>query len=235
MNEQQQGEDGSSFYCTVEEGSSSTAVINLSQGEDTASVALQNVYVDIPDNGNYYWSGTLEITKRVLRDGEAATAEDTFYAGIFELTESGDYELVTETELKQNDTVTVTGLSGPVGGSMTYYVFETDGNGNMISDDPNFLYSVSGEGSVTITETDTTGRVTITNEAVEETTAVETESDSTESAASDSSSSGTSNGTSVKTGDTTDIMSALIGLIAAGLAVMALGFSLYRRRRRNGR
>ena len=230
-----QGEDGSSFYCTVEEGSSSTAFINLSQGEDTASAALQNVYVDIPDNGNYYWSGTLEITKRVLRDGEAATAEDTFYAGIFELTESGDYELVTETELKQNDTVTVTGLSGPVGGSMTYYVFETDGNGNMISDDPNFLYSVSGEGSVTITETDTTGRVTITNEAVEETTAVEIESDSTESAASDSSSSGTSNGTSVKTGDTTDIMPALIGLIAAGLAVMALGFSLYRRRRRNGR
>lgn len=233
MNQQQQGADGSSFYCTVEGGGSNAGVIDLTVSSEPGTIALQNVYAELPEEG-YYWEGSLEITKRVLRDGQAVTADDTFYAGVYQLNEAGAYELVTEVELRQNDTVTVTGLSGPVGGSMTYYVFETDGNGNMISDDPNFMYSVSGEGSVTITETDTTGRVTITNEAVEETTTVETEGSSTTTSTT-SSSSGTTSGKSVKTGDTTNIMPALISLIVAGLAVIALGCGIYRRRRRNGR
>ena len=240
MEQQQEAADGSSFYCTVENGGSNAGVIDLTVSSEPGTIALQNVYAILPPEG-YYWEGSLEITKRVLRDGEAVTADDTFYAGIYQLNAAGEYERVTEIELKQNDTVTVTGLSGPVGGSMTYYVFETDGNGNMISEDPDFLYSVSGEGSVTLTEQNTTGRVTITNETVDETTTVETETEETTEETEDSSttgsksSSGNTGGKSVKTGDTTNIMPALISLIIAGLAVIALGFGLYRRRRRDGK
>ena len=224
--------NGSTFYCMVEGGGTNEVTLDLTTDETAGTVRLQNVYMEFSDD--YYWEASLDITKRVLRNGVETTVDDTFHAGVYQRLENGSYELLVEVELLQNDTVTVSGLGGPVGGSMTYYVFETDGNGNMISDDPNFMYSVSGEGSVTITETDTTGRVTITNEAVEETTTVETEGSSTTTSTT-SSSSGTTSGKSVKTGDTTNIMPALISLIVAGLAVIALGCGIYRRRRRNGK
>ena len=129
-------------------------------------------------------------------------------------------------ELLQNDTVTVSGLGGPVGGSVTYYVFETDGNGNLVSEDPAYGYTVSGEGSVTVTEANTTGSITITNsfqEEESETTTTTTTTTTTSQGGSTGKS--TSN---VKTGDPTDVMPYLVMMIAAAVAA---GILIRRRKR----
>ena len=83
--------------------------LDLTADDQPGLVRLQNVYMDQPDD--YYWEASLNITKRVLRNGEEATVDDTFYAGVFYQLEDGSYELLVEVELLQNDTVTVSGLA----------------------------------------------------------------------------------------------------------------------------
>ena len=218
--------NGASFSCQTEEESSNMVTLDLTADDRPGLVRLQNVYTELPPEG-YSWEASLNITKRVLRNGEEATVDDTFYAGVFYQLEDGSYELLVEVELLQNDTVTVSGLGGPVGGSMTYYVFETDGNGNPVSDDPAFGYSVDGEGSVTVTEQNTTGAVTITNSFEEEETTTTTTTTTTTSGSGTATGKSTAN---VKTGDDTNLMPYLAMMVLAAAA--AAGVLVYRKRRR---
>ena len=224
MNEMQTM-NAASFYCQTEEESSNMVTLDLTADDRPGLVRLQNVYMDLPDG--YYWEASLNITKRVLRNGEEATVDDTFYAGVFNQLEDGSYELLVEVELLQNDTVTVSGLGGPVDGTATFYVFETDGNGNPVSDDPAFGYSVDGEGSVTVTEQNTTGAVTITNSFEEEETTTTTTTTTTTSGSGTATGKSTAN---VKTGDDTNLMPYLAMMVLAAAA--AAGVLVYRKRRR---
>ena len=218
--------NGASFSCQTEEESSNMVTLDLTADDRPGLVRLQNVYTELPPEG-YSWEASLNITKRVLRNGEEATVDDTFYAGVFYQLEDGSYELLVEVELLQNDTVTVSGLGGPVDGTATFYVFETDGNGNPVSDDPAFGYSVDGEGSVTVTEQNTTGAVTITNSFEEEETTTTTTTTTTTSGSGTATGKSTAN---VKTGDDTNLMPYLAMMVLAAAA--AAGVLVYRKRRR---
>lgn len=243
MNETQTTADGGSYYCTLEEGQNNQVTVDLTVSEEPGTVMLTNVYLEFSED--YYWDATIDITKRVLRNGEEATADDTFYAGVYQMLEDGSYELLTEVELQQNDTVTVTGLGGPIGESMTYYVFETDGNGNRVSEDPAFRYAVSGEGSVTVTQDSTAGSITITNEYEEEEPTEEpsekptekpserpTEPTTKSTDAKDTEPTTTTSTKATKTGDTTDLT---VELLLMAVAAVLMGTSVYARKRRRNR
>lgn len=243
MNETQTTADGESYYCTLEEGQNNQVTVDLTVSEEPGAVMLTNVYLEFSED--YYWDATIDITKRVLRNGEEATADDTFYAGVYQMLEDGSYELLTEVELQQNDTVTVTGLGGPIGESMTYYVFETDGNGNRVSEDPAFRYAVSGEGSVTVTQDNTAGSITITNEYEEEEPTEEpsekptekpserpTEPTTKSTDAKDTEPTTTTSTKATKTGDTTDLT---VELLLMAVAAVLMGTSVYARKRRRNR
>ena len=243
MNETQTTADGGSYYCTLEEGQNNQVTVDLTVSEEPGTVMLTNVYLEFSED--YYWDATIDITKRVLRNGEEATADDTFYAGVYQMLEDGSYELLTEVELQQNDTVTVTGLGGPIGESMTYYVFETDGNGNRVSEDPAFRYAVSGEGSVTVTQDNTAGSITITNEYEEEEPTEEpsekptekpsekpTEPTTKSTDAKDTEPTTTTSTKATKTGDTTDLT---VELLLMAVAAVLMGTSVYARKRRRNR
>lgn len=242
MRQVQEGTE-SSYYCTVENDGTNQVTLDLTTSEEPGRVALQNVYVEFSED--YYWDATIDITKRVLKNGEEATADDTFYAGVYQMLEDGSYELLTEVELQQNDTVTVTGLGGPIGESMTYYVFETDGNGNRVSEDPAFRYAVSGEGSVTVTQDSTAGSITITNEYEEEEPTEEPSEKPTEKPserpmepttkstdAKDTEPTTTTSTKATKTGDTTDLT---VELLLMAVAAVLMGTSVYARKRRRNR
>lgn len=240
LNETQTLAGGGSYYCIVENNGSNAVTLDLTTSEVPGAVNLQNIYLELPPDG-YYWDATIDITKRVLKNGEEATADDTFYAGVYQMLEDGSYELLTEVELEQNGTVTVTGLGGPIGESMTYYVFETDGNGNRVSEDPAFLYAVSGEGSVTVTQDNTAGSITITNEYEEEKPTEKPTEEPSEKPTEPTTKPANTNNTepttttstkATKTGDTTDLTVELLLLV---LAAVIMGTSIYARKRRRNR
>lgn len=149
---------GNQFYCT---GTDTTA-IEISPQQKEKSAELYNWYLDLPDG--YYLSGKLEITKNVIKAGKTITAEDTFYAGIFD--ESG--ELVSVVELVQNDTVSVEVKLGGEKNTepITYTVKETDAQGNPVDD--SFPYEVTVSGDGTISKEKTTAKVEITNTVKED-------------------------------------------------------------------
>ena len=228
--------DIGSFICTVEDGD---ATVNVKNRSDN-SLTLNNVYYDFPDG--FAYNGTINITKNVIKDGESADVDDTFYAGIFTKDENGTYVLLNGMvyELLQNDTITVDVPLGGENGSdpVTYYVMETDETGTPIDKDV-FAYEVSGEGTVSLDKDNLEGAITIVNTVDEEEEITPTP---TPSAPSDTTTTTTSGGTTaqvhesdskrvigVKTGDNTPI-----GAYAAVLviAVLAIAGGIYYKKKR---
>lgn len=156
------------FMCMVESGSSNEVALDLKAGDVEGYVNLNNIFYDIPDG--YSYDAWISISKQVLRGDSQTTVDDTFYAGIFTKDETdGSYNLFKVVELVQNDTVTV---EVPLGGEngedpITYYVLETDADGNIIDLDE-FAYEVSGEGSVSLDVDHTKGSIAIVNTLPEE-------------------------------------------------------------------
>lgn len=156
------------FMCMVESGSSNEVALDLKAGDVEGYVNLNNIFYDIPDG--YSYDAWISISKQVLRGDSQTTVDDTFYAGIFTKDETdGSYNLFKVVELVQNDTVTV---EVPLGGEngenpITYYVLETDADGNIIDLDE-FAYEVSGEGSVSLDVDHTKGSIAIVNTLLEE-------------------------------------------------------------------
>ncbi len=154
---------GAGFICAGDgsNGGVKEITLNPDTGAPEGSTELGNVYYgDLPDG--FAYQGELMITKAVMKDGAPADSSDTFYAGIFTSeTETVPYKVVA---LENNGTVTV---EVPLGGEngmdpVTYYIYETDADGNKI-DKNSFAYTVSGEGTVDLDVDNTTAGRTIIN------------------------------------------------------------------------
>ena len=232
--------DIGSFICTVEDGD---ATVNVKNKSDN-SVTLNNVYYDFPDG--FAYNGTINITKNVIKDGESADVDDTFYAGIFTKDANGTYVLLNGMvyELLQNDTITVDVPLGGEDGSepVTYYVMETDETGTPIDKDV-FAYEVSGEGTVSLDKDNLEGAITIVNTVDEEEQITPTPTPSTPSG---NTTTTTSGGTTaqvhesdskrvigVKTGDNTPIGAYAAVLVIAALAIA--GGIYYKKKRKNSK
>ena len=194
-------EDGSSgFYCNGDgtDGEVKTITIDLDKENREGSTELNNVYYGTLPEG-FAYQGELSITKSIIKDGAPADSRDVFYAGVFTSeTEATPYKVVT---LENNGTVSV---EVPLGGEtgtdpITYYIYETDANGNKLNKD-SFAYEVSGEGTVALDKNNTSGTLTIVNTipTSSETTRTITEREDNNSSSSSSTNRSTS---SSRTGD----------------------------------
>ena len=180
----------------------------------------------------------INITKKVQNSsGAAADVNATFYAAVFTdpmFTERfGDV-----VELKLNGTsqvtVSVTVEAPADGSSRSYYVTETDKNGNVISGGESFGYQIGIEGSmVTVSESAPSGSVVITNKQLASgSQGGDGGSGGSSSGSSGSSSSGshTTAAAGAKTGDETNILLPFAVLVTAAAAA-AVCVIVYKRKR----
>ena len=158
-------DDKSSFVCEVTDGGTNAVEINTEAEKMKGKVNLTNAYLELPDG--FAYRAFIDVTKKVLENGVEKATDETFYAGIFTgETENAPMTLV---ELKNNGKVTVeVPLGGPDGDQpITYYVFETDAQGNKLDKDT-FIYIVSGEGQVSVSREKIQSDITITNNLISE-------------------------------------------------------------------
>lgn len=218
---------GAGFICAGDgsNGGVKEITLNPDTGAPEGSTELGNVYYgDLPDG--FAYQGELMITKAVMKDGAPADSSDTFYAGIFTSeTETVPYKVVA---LENNGTVTV---EVPLGGEngmdpVTYYIYETDADGNKI-DKNSFAYTVSGEGTVDLDVDNTTAGRTIINTMASDpdtTRTIREKNDSdTKKISTDTSkkSTGTNRRTSSsKTGDDTRVGLYLLFFAAAAVGII---------------
>ena len=216
-----------SWICQVEDGSTQEITLDGKANTPAGKVGFYNLYYDLPEG--YRYKASINIEKKVLNENEEQIeVNDTFYAGIFRDKEGTDLYQVAE--LVQNDTVTI---SVPLGGEegqepITYYIFETDKDGNLL-DKSTFPYEVSGEDSVDVTKGNLTGDVSLTNvkQETEESTEIEEEDgddsdDSDKSNNSDESKKSKKKSSSRKTGDDTPITLYVVMLAVALMAVVIM-------------
>lgn len=189
---------------------------------DTQEAVVDNVYVKIPDG--FYMERQLNIEKKVLRDGNEITTDDTFYATVNEIDpETGEETTIITAELKQNDVVSVIfQIANREDKDVihTYRVFESDADGNPV-DKSTFGFEVSGEGNISFTGDELEKSMTITNTVVTTTPEVTP---------------GITPGThesqtpkKVRTGDNTPIVMWMVVLFVAAAVV---GFVITRRRKK---
>ena len=159
-----QTDGGKRYSCNVDgdDPANTSLALDLNADVVEGKINLQNVYYDIPDG--YRYKASINVTKEVLKNSTKVTVNDTFYAGVFTRNEAEEYELYTVAELVQNGTVK---FDVPLGGDngdepVTYYVFETDSEGNVI-EQSEFAYDISGEGEVTVSKDNIVADKKITN------------------------------------------------------------------------
>jgi pilin isopeptide linkage protein len=219
--------------------------------DEIAELTFENQFSTLPQLG-FYLEGALTITKKLLgADGEAATSDETFYAGIFD---DASFETLSNSVAQNIVPLSLGGASEvsvtvpvvmPESGEITIYVTEVDENGTPVADSDDFGYEVTlSQTEVTLTKAKYAGEVTITNlekaepepkdaktgeetetETETETNAVaETETNATTTTATEKAAE------SVKTGDDTPME--LYVLLLAGSAVLLLIEEKRRRSRR---
>lgn len=214
------------MYNVKDENENENNQVIVSKSGASGNMYVDNYFYYLPHG--YYQNCTIKIHKKVLKDGKKVTVDDTFYAGIFEKDSDGNPVLISNIELEQNDTVEVN-IQIPeedVPEEITYIIKETDKNGDPVSDKKNFPYTVSGEGSITLKESEgyekevmlTNSLSTITPTAVpptnpssqnnnylrSDTTVITHQTNST-------------NVRSVKTGDDTPVVLWIVILVAAAI------------------
>lgn len=174
----------------------------------------------------------ISITKKVQNSsGEAADINAVFYAGVFtdpRFTERfGD---VVELKLDGASQVTATvKVEAPAdGSSRSYYVAETDKNGNVIAGGESFGYQIGIEGSmVTVSKSADTGSVIITNKQL---AAAPDNNDGSSSGSSSSSGGQPTQTAPAKTGDSANVLLPAVSMAAAVMVLCACVF-VYRKRR----
>jgi hypothetical protein len=216
--------------------------ISSAEGKTEATVDITNVYADMPDG--FFLNGMLAVTKMVRLNGEQINVADTFYVGLFSDPDLETADVEVE-QLENNDTVYISiPMDGDGKQTQTYWVYETDANGNKVDDAEEFAYAVSGETSVSFDTLDNglSHEVTIINEAIEETVEVIDPGDSDDkveptqkpsnegNGGNGSDGSGTSKSSAPKTGDDSNVEWYLL-LLAAAFAEMAL--ILFRKKQHN--
>ena len=143
--------------------SSQKVELNLDSHPD-ASVTVQNMTTN-PDG--YYVESELNITKRVLENGEEITYDKPFYVSIFYQEDNGDLTLYKTSELEQNGTITekIPLRGDPIPEDTVIVIKETDKDGNPV-DKSTFPFKVSGEDNLTLVTTSMDAyEITLTNES----------------------------------------------------------------------
>lgn len=193
--------------------------------------SFDNMFSELPEG--YYYVGRLTVTKKTLKGSEEYNTDQVFYAGVFqdaaytqrigdviELDMDGGYETSVEVEVPIGDTEDA---------SATYYVTETDAQGNPLAMDGSAGFKVEVDNTkATFTRADTDKTVTITNRFANETPTVTPSGESDGGGSSNSSSNSSSSSAGVKTGDNTPVGIFVVVLI---LAVAAIGVIVYKKRK----
>jgi hypothetical protein len=140
-----EGNDG--FYCTImDETESNVVEIDAAAAELEGKVNLTNVYTDWPDG--YFQKGDLEVNKVVRVNNVQTDVDDIFYVGIFSERDLETADIAVE-ELVNNGSIHVeVPIYGDGKETVTYWVYETDENGERMNGAEGFAYTVSGEDSV---------------------------------------------------------------------------------------
>lgn len=150
---------GSSEKCSIRYANSG----KVQMSEKSRSSIIQNVYTD--RRAGYRYTGALTLILKVLNaSDEAEKVTKTFYAGIYRKADYSDKPTVVKFDLKDASSATVKRrilLSGD--NDMTYYIAEVDAQGNRITDESSFEYTVAvDKPTATITKSGSQ-TVTITN------------------------------------------------------------------------
>ncbi len=229
LTEVSSAEDG--VYASVYPGSYE---VTPTKKEQQKEYTFENMFYELP--WGYTYGGSLTITKQVFKGTDACKTGKTFYAAVFKdaaMTER--YGDIITLAMGGSSEVSVT-IPVYVGesenDSATYYVAETDAEGNVLNASAGLEYEVSlDKTKITMSPSHSEETVTITNAFPDE---WEEESESTETEKPEGGSSGGSGtdrtGTIAKTGDNTPVgwYAALLALAAAGIAAPVI----WRRKKR---
>ena len=210
------------------------------KGQSDHELTFANEFYDLPRG--FYYEGVLQITKKVLKNGEPYDTDEVFYAALFTdpaFTQRADNDVIKlamggTSELQVEVPVYIGETQDS---SVTYYVTETDESGRPLDASSGVKFTMSVDKTeVTLTPQSSTGKVVITNTYVEEEETGE-ESESEEEEESDTEKpgtpghSGSSGSSTVKTGDDTPILLYVVLLVLS--AVLVAGLLLAKRRKRD--
>lgn len=178
---------------------------------------------------------TINITKKVQNSsGAAVNVNATFYAAVFTDPQfTNRFGDVVELKLNGTSQVTVSvAVEAPAdGSSRSYYVTETDKNGNVIIGGESFGYQIGIEGSmVTVSESAPAGSVTITNKQIASSGNQGGGGTGGGSSSGGNSSSSSQTVASAQTGDNTNILLPIAVIIVAAAALVVC-VTVYRRKR----
>lgn len=200
--------------------------VSITRNAPEGTAAFQNVTNGVPIG--YYYGGTLTVTKKTLMDGEEYKTGDVFYAGLFTDEKLRNrYGDVITLDLDGKSSVIVpleVSIGRSENDSVTYYVAETDEDGNPLDDSREaFTISLNKEsGKVTLTPASPDDEVVITNRFTKE----------RQDGGSSNPETGRSGGSQVvRTGDETPIALYAV-LFAAAAAVLLILLGTRRKYRR---
>ena len=233
------GEEVNFYNMIVDETGDVNNTIQVDAQNPGRHFYVYNYYYEIPRGYNLV--GHINISKKVLVNGETATVNDVFYAGIFR-EEDGVLDLFNNVMLEQNGTVTVEVPVDMMDGAVIpteYFVYETDAEGNLLDKD-GFKYTVTGETSVTIEREGESKDVEITNSFDEEITPTPVPNEeitpTTPPTNGDdggaNSYTGTTSRTSIRTGDETPIALYVVIILIAAAVIAGV---VIRRKKKNSK
>ena len=135
-------------------------VVTLDPNNRTAESKITNSFYS-----QYYWSGSIDVTKRVTMDGQDFESNSIFYVGLYtdqECTQQVGNIKPLVMNGKASTTVTFSDLSV----DQTYYVAETDAEGNVITNAQEQLgcNMTIDKNKFTLTEEELQGKAVITND-----------------------------------------------------------------------
>ena len=215
-------EDDTIFAANYPEGQSVSITPQKPEGE----ITFQNVTAKLPMN--YYYGGTLTVTKKTVKNGQSYNTDQVFYAALFtDPAFRNRYSAVIELNMNGSSSVSVpveVSVGNAAGSSVTYYVTETDENGKALGNSSQeFTFTLDKPGGkVTMSTSSPNADIVITNDFTTENT--------TEGGDGSSVSGGGSSGP--RTGDDTPVAGYILLMIAA-LAVLLLSGGLAVRRHRS--
>jgi pilin isopeptide linkage protein len=173
-------DDGTLFYTDFIQGQAVTADVQA----QAPNIQFENDFLEVPSE--FYREGQVVVTKKLVdADGNAEESYETFYAGVFadpEFTTLSDEVLSNVIPLQMNGASETNGIFRTVladNVTIDLYVTEVDANGVPVSQNEDFAYEVTVEGSaVSLNEVNAIAQTMITNQELPEET--EPESGQTE-------------------------------------------------------
>ncbi|MCC8045770.1 MAG: hypothetical protein LIP12_09755 [Clostridiales bacterium] len=146
--------------------SSADAFVTLTKTDNAGEYSFENVFYDLPSG--YYYTGEVTITKQTFLGDEPYDTDETFYARVF--SDSSHTQSVSDIlELKMGGGSTFSytvelGIGDDASVSVTYYVAETDADGNPLNNGAELAFTIEiDKTSVTLSTSSPSDEVTITN------------------------------------------------------------------------